>query len=177
MTSHRAVCCCLWARMVWDISHRGRKGCRRCESEWKWTLLRLQEFSAEVWQLWQNHLLLSRGSSERRIWNMLLLIQATYSVSQWPIYYFHPVQQYGRVHQGSAFSALNNLSWAATCEIIELTRIYSSRWSFFFLLGLWVMTIRVTTWVWCKMYMLILSHFSFSYYFMTQFSSSILQLS
>lgn len=34
------------------------------------------------------------------------------------------------------FSALNNLSQAATCEIIELTRIYSSRWSFFFLLGL-----------------------------------------
>lgn len=34
------------------------------------------------------------------------------------------------------FSALNNLSQAATCEIIDLTRIYSSRWSFFFLLGL-----------------------------------------
>lgn len=58
------------------------------------------------------------------------------------------------------FSALNNLSRAATCEIIELTRIYSSRWSFFFLLGLWVMTIRVTTWAWCKMYMFI----SFSFF-------------
>lgn len=53
------------------------------------------------------------------------------------------------------FTALNNLSQAATCEIIELTRIYSSRWSFFFLLGLWVMTVRATTWAWCKMYMLI----------------------
>lgn len=34
---------------------------------------------------------------------MLFLIQKTSSVSQWPIYYFHPVQHYGRVHQGSAF--------------------------------------------------------------------------
>lgn len=38
------------------------------------------------------------------------------------------------------FSALNNLSQAATCEIIELTRIYGSRWSSSLLLGLWVMT-------------------------------------
>jgi len=43
------------------------------------------------------------------------------------------------------FSALNNLSQAAICEIIELTRIYSSRWSFFFLLSLSVMTRRITT--------------------------------
>lgn len=64
------------------------------------------------------------------------------------------------------FSALNNLSQAATCEIIELTRIYSSRWSFFFLLGLWIVTVRVTTWAWCKMYMLIsLSFFIFMLFY------------
>lgn len=60
------------------------------------------------------------------------------------------------------FSALNNSSQTATCEITELTRIYSSRWSFCFLLGLRVMTTRA----WCKMYMLIsLSFFIFMLFY------------
>lgn len=50
----------------------------------------------------------------------------TQSVSQWPIYYFYPVQWHGRMHQGAASLAMNNLSQAATCEIIQLTRIYNT---------------------------------------------------
>lgn len=58
-------------------------------------------------------------------------------------------------------SVLNNLSQAATCEIIELTRIYSTSWSFCFLLGSWDMTLRGTTGAWCNLH----AHFFFIFHF------------
>lgn len=112
-----------------------------------------------------NHFLPSRGSYKKRLWNILSLSgkHTVFPNDQFIIFTLSSNTK-GCIRDLS-FSALNNSNWAARCEIIELTRIYSSRWSFFFLLGLWVMTIRVTTRARCKTYTLI-SHFSFLYCFM-----------
>lgn len=122
---------------------RKNMGSRRPKREWKLNYLYLQDLSIEKQQRWQPFTTNKRQFQEKNI-KYALLNPTKLRVShngQFIIFTLSSDME-GCIRELLA-SAMNNLSQAATCEIIQLTRIYNTSWIFCFLWVSWSMVCEI----------------------------------
>lgn len=111
---------------------RKNMGSRRPESEWKLNYLYFEDLSIEKQQRWQPFTINERQFQEKNIKYALLnptKLRVAHN-GQFIIFTLSSDME-GCIRELLA-SAMNNLSQAATCEIIQLTRIYNTSGFFAF---------------------------------------------